>query len=200
MELGYVYIITTHSYFKNDVFKIGCTKNLHKRLKELNASRFENDKFFVKMFWMTKRYYDLESGLHKVLTEYRKNNEFFQCSYQTIEDGLKLYLSEKPIDYIYDDAVLIPAFLHNLKWYDDNTISIYESYQVCLSEDELLHRIKSWLSPLDKCGLFKFAHSSFWEYFISLIKLNFKSQEFSFSSLDSHDEILSNIKNLYIHD
>jgi len=151
------------------------------------------------MFWITKRYYDLESGLHKVLNEYRKNNEFFQCSYQTIEDGLQLYLSEKPIDYIYDDAVLIPAFLHNLKWYDaEHRCSASEQ---TISEDELLHKIKSWLSPLDKFGLFKYAHSSFWEYFISLIKLNFKSQNSKeFSDMDSHDEILNNIKNLYIHD
>jgi hypothetical protein len=169
------------------------------------------------MFWMTKRYFDLECGIHKMLNEYRKNNEFFQCSYEDIEDGIKMYLSQKSIDYIYDDAVLIPALLHNLKWLEtDNTFSIDEDNGVVsiISECELLDKVKFWMSSVDH-GLFKYAHSSFWDSFVSLLKRNFTSSPhnedlasqqrswstplaYSMSRLSIDDNLYKSIRNLFI--
>ena len=196
MELGYVYVITTNLYFKENVYKIGCTKNLYNRLKSINATRLERDKFFIKMFWQTKHYYNLENGLHNALKQYRQNNEFFQCSYDIIETALSNYLSQQPRDYIFDDAVLIPAQCRNLKWFEkENMFTIEEEnimgrtelcsqasqahrpksrgMEIRMNEDALLTEIQKWIYLFGNEKLLKFAHSSFWEKYIVMLKSNF---------------------------
>lgn len=193
MELGYVYVISTPFYLKNNVFKIGCTKNLMKRLKTLNSTRFVdndknyNDEFFVKMFWMTKHYFELESGLHRILKDYRKNNEFFKCSYDEIERAVQMFADEKTIDYIFDDAVLIPAFFHNLKCFTlNNTFSIeIDDVKYILSEQQMLDKVREWLYKIGNERLLKYSHPSFWDKLIDLLKRNFNDNDTSQSILCS---------------
>ncbi len=47
MEVGCVYIITTQLYEPLDIYKIGCTKDINRRLKTMNASRTSFDKFLL---------------------------------------------------------------------------------------------------------------------------------------------------------
>lgn len=191
MELGYVYVITTDLYLKQNVYKIGCTKNLHNRLKSMNATRLNSDKFFIKMFWQTKHYYSLESGLHNVLSQYRQNNELFQCSYDIIETALSNYLSQQPRDYIFDDAVLIPAQSRNLKWFEKEKMFTIEenNIQITMNEDVLLKEIRTWIYLFGNEKLLKFAHSSFWEKYLWMLKSNFAVNDataFSDHSLDKN--------------
>ncbi len=180
MELGYVYVITTNLYLKENVFKIGCTKKLYNRLKSINATRLKSDKFFIKMFWQTKHYYNLECGLHNELKQYRQNNEFFQCSYDIIETALSTYLSKQSRDYIFDDAVLIPAQSRNLKWFEKEKVFTIEeklessnSIQITMNEDMLLKEVETWIYLFGNEQLLKFAHSSFWDKYLWMLKLNF---------------------------
>lgn len=185
MELGYVYIITTNLYLKENVYKIGCTKNLYHRLKSINATRLENDKFFIKMFWQTKHYFNLENGLHNALKGYRKNNEFFQCPYDVIETALSTYLSQQPRNYIFDDAVLIPAKSRNLKWFEkekvftieenriDHMGKLLSKIQIRMNEDMLQKEIQTWIYLFGNEKLLKFAHSSFWDKYLWMLKSNF---------------------------
>ena len=47
-ECGYVYIATSFSDMKQNLFKIGCAKSLKSRLSSLNSSRsFSNSLFFI---------------------------------------------------------------------------------------------------------------------------------------------------------
>jgi len=192
MELGYVYVITTNLYFKENVYKIGCTKNLYNRLKSINATRLERDKFFIKMFWQTKHYYNLETGLHNSLKQYRQNNEFFQCSYDIIETALSNYLSQQPRDYIFDDAVLIPAQSRNLKWFEkENMFTIEEeNIEIRMNEDVLLKEIQKWIYLFGNEKIFKFAHTSFWEKYIMMLKSNFAVNK---NNHEDHEEIFNDI-------
>lgn len=205
MELGVVYVITTNAYIKENIWKIGCTKNLHNRLKTINATRFENDHFFIKMFWQTRHYFNLEQGLHVELKEYRKNNEFFQCPYNLIENALENYLSQKPRDYIYDDAVLIPALSRNLKWFENEKIFTIEenNIEITMNEDTLRQEIKSWIYIFGNQKILKFAHSSFWDKYLWLLKKNFATSiatsiaTFN-QNKDDFDDISSEMANLFL--
>jgi len=206
MELGYVYVITTNLYFKENVYKIGCTKNLYTRLKSINATRLERDKFFIKMFWQTKHYYNLETGLHNALEQYHQNNELFQCSYDIIEKALRNYLSQQPQDYIYDDAVLIAAQFRNLKWFEkENMFTIEEEnimgrMEIRMNEDVLLKEIQKWIYLYGNEKLLKYSHSSFWEKYIVMLKSNFavndmKNNEDIFDLVD--DDISEELSKLF---
>ncbi|MGL5962366.1 MAG: GIY-YIG nuclease family protein [Cetobacterium sp.] len=207
MELGYVYVITTNLYFKENVYKIGCTKNLYTRLKSINATRLEKDKFFIKMFWQTKHYYNLENGLHTTLKQYRQNNEFFQCSYDVIETALSNYLSQQPRDYIFDDAVLIPAQSRNLKWFEkENMFTIEEEsimgrIEIRMNEDVLLKEIQKWIYVFGNEKLYKFAHASFWEKYIVMLKSNFaindKPEELGHNHEIFDNDILEDLSTLF---
>lgn len=177
MELGFVYVITTPEYIKKNIWKIGRTKNLKERLKNMNATRFKDDQFFLKMYWQTRRHVDLETGLHTELEKYRKNNEFFQCSFSDVENALEAYLLQKPRDYIYDDAVLIPARSRNLKWFEkENRFSIKENnIEITMNEDNLRQEIKSWIYLFGNEKILKFAHPSFWDRYVQLLKQNFST-------------------------
>lgn len=202
MELGFVYVISTPMYLKDNIWKIGCTKNLYQRLKKLNATRFKNDYFFLKMFWQTKHYFNLESGLHEVLKKYRQNNEFFQCSFDVIEKALKTYLSQKPQDYIYDDAVLIPALLRKLKWFEkEKLFSIEEdNMEILMNEDRFLEEIKSWIYLFGNERILKFAHSSFWDKYLWTLKKNFNVHNIEENETSEIEDISEYLSALFLND
>lgn len=202
MELGFVYVISTPRYLKDDIWKIGCTKNLYERLKKLNATRFKNDHFFIKMFWQTKHYFNLENGLHGELKKYRQNNEFFQCPFDIIEKALKTYLSQKSQDYIYDDAVLIPALLRKLKWFEQEKIfSIEEdNMEILMNEDKFLKEIKSWLYLFGNERILKYAHSSFWDKYMWMLKKNFNVITETKIEEDEIEDISEYLSILFLND
>jgi hypothetical protein len=140
------------------------------------------------MFWQTKHYYNLETGLHNELKQYRQNNEFFQCSYDIIETALSTYLSQQSRDYIFDDAVLIPAQSRNLKWFEKEKIFTIDKnidfvkIQIKMNEDVLMKEIENWIFLFGNIKLLKFAHSSFWEKYLWMLKSNFAVNDDSASA------------------
>ncbi|CCV02430.1 BRO-like protein [Armadillidium vulgare iridescent virus] len=185
MELGFVYVISTNTYISKNIYKIGCTKNLERRLKTMNATRLYDDRFFIKMFWETKNYFDLETGIHNLLKEYRQNNEFFNCSFEKIEEAVEQYLSGKSTSYIHHDAILFPARERNTKWFPDrkcfeiDTLETKEEkkFTIMMNEERMREEIKTWISPFDKHGMYRFAHGSFWDSLIYVLKKNFLHNE-----------------------
>lgn len=207
MELGFVYVISTPFYLKDNIWKIGCTKNLYERLKKLNSTRLKSDHFFIKMFWQTKHYFNLESGLHRELKKVRQNNEFFQCSYNKIEEALKIYLSKKPQDYIYDDAVLIPALKRNLKWFEkDKIFSIKENdtetaSEIIINEEMFLEEVKSWIYLFGNEKFLKFAHSSFWDKYMWMLKKNFDAAaKIEYNTQETIEDISKCLSSLFLNE
>jgi hypothetical protein len=190
MEVGCVYIITTKLYEPLDIFKIGCTKNLEKRLKTMNASRTEFDKFFVVNRINTFHYFKLERGLHKLLWKSRLNNEFFQCPLDKIENAMREYANLHPF-LLHDDRIVQEAENKNLKWYPEkNVFSIQDAaekesgsekggVEIFLNETRLIQEILLWISIFDKYNFHRFLHTNHFDGIISYLKnvYNVNSQE-----------------------
>lgn len=74
-----VYIISTPSYEKKNIYKIGYTTNLDQRLKEFNTTRLEDDEFQIyKTYSIKPSYHQLETLIHKQFNINRIKNELFQ--------------------------------------------------------------------------------------------------------------------------
>ena len=181
MEIGFVYIITTKLYEPLDIFKIGCTKNIEQRLKTINATRTAFDKFYISNCIKTFHYFKLESGLHHILQKFRLNNEFFQCSINTIDEAISEYVS-KNVFLLHDDQILQEAENKNLKWFPKNdTFSImdlptplngWSTPEIFFNETTLIEEIKQWISIFDKYNLYKFLHPSHFNRIITHFKIN----------------------------
>lgn len=86
---GIVYIITSDIHENNNIYKIGYTINLKRRLEQFNAYRLEEVEplFRVVESFNFKNAYKAEQNIHKKLEEFRINcTEFFKCDLQTIKD------------------------------------------------------------------------------------------------------------------
>jgi hypothetical protein len=164
-----------------DIFKIGCTKNLDRRLKTMNASRTEFDKFFVVNRINTFHYFKLERGLHKLLLKHRLNNEFFQCPLNLIENALREYANLHPF-LLHDDRIIQEAENKNLKWYPEkNIFSIQDEsnfpgngVEIFFNEARLIQEILLWISIFDKYNLHRFLHTNHFDGIISYLKNNFQ--------------------------
>lgn len=175
-ELGYLYIISTNMYLKDNIHKIGFTRHLEKRLKIINSTRILDDKFFIEQVWKTKHYSMIEANLHKILKNYKVNNEFYKCEVVQIEEEIKKFVQTLPVEFFYQDAILILAEKHFLKWYSDKNIFEIKSNSnelILLNETDMLLKIKIWLSPFDRYDLQKFYSKTFWYFFLCLLKKNF---------------------------
>lgn len=171
MEVGCVYIITTQLYEPLDIYKIGCTKDINRRLKTMNASRASFDKFFIVNQIQTFHYFKLEQGLHKLLQKYRLNNEFFQCNVDIIENAISNYANTN-VFMLHDDKIAHVAIEKKLKWFQKNNLfSITDNnLEIFLNESSLINEIKQWLSVFDKHNLYKFLHPSHFYSIISYLK------------------------------
>ncbi len=157
MEVGCVYIITTQLYEPLDIYKIGCTKDINRRLKTMNASRTSFDKFFIVNQIQTFHYFKLEQGLHKLLKKYRLNNEFFQCNVNIIENAISDYANNN-VFMLHDDKIAHVAIEKKLKWFQKNNLfSITDmNLEIFLNESSLINEIKQWLSVFDKHNYINF--------------------------------------------
>ncbi len=88
---GVVYVITTTCYQTKNIFKIGYTKNLERRLTSLNMARTDEDEYFTVFMVASDKAHELEQRIHKELSDYRLsiNKELFSCSLKTILDTIE---------------------------------------------------------------------------------------------------------------
>jgi hypothetical protein len=188
MEVGFVYIITTKLYEPLDIFKIGCTKDLDRRLKSLNATRTSFDQFYVVNCLKTFNYFNLETSLHRLLKKFRLKNEFFQCPLNTIEEAITEYVN-KNVYLLHDDKISEEAQKKNLKWYpESNTFSIYDNgIEIFFNEKIFIQEITTWISMFDKYNLYQFLHSSHFDRIINHLKINHNVNGFNDMDLDNFD-------------
>ncbi len=60
-----------------DIYKIGCTKDINRRLKTMMLVELLLINFLLLIKYQTFHYFKLEQGLHKLLKKDRLNNEVF---------------------------------------------------------------------------------------------------------------------------
>ena len=82
---GFVYVVTTSYLESNDTYKIGYTKNFLQRLDTFNEYRHSSEpQYFIVAIYKTPDARSLETEIHKKLSEYRDEGEFFKCDIKTI--------------------------------------------------------------------------------------------------------------------
>jgi len=185
MLKGCVYVITTQDYEKSNIYKIGCTSNLSKRLKTLNATRIDNDKFKIKTTIHTMTYYELELGIHKILYKYRLNNEFFRCPYFKIINAIREFSKSHPSSFIFFDVILYTAHKNKLTFESGIWSCLDDNIHCNFNDDNMILQIKKWLINYDKYTVFtKFAHYSFWEDILQTLKDYFNVQDSEYINFD----------------
>lgn len=189
MEFGFVYVITTNIYQKKNIYKIGCTKNLNKRITLINATRMEGDKFFIAKFWKTTKYFKLENYIHKYLKDYRKNNEFFECDLDMIENAVIACTKELGYHTFIDDFTIIFGLENKLKWNQSTNlfeISLSDFVKQQMTSEKIILEFKNFLFKNIKSKLIKFESKYFWEQQLNFMKLKFNDN----SSTSSNEEPL----------
>lgn len=83
--MGYVYLIKDNY---NNVYKIGVTKNLNKRIKSLQTGNVCELKLIYS--FKTDYPYRLETMLHNSLKQYREYNEWFNLPIEVVNDFEKI--------------------------------------------------------------------------------------------------------------
>jgi phage anti-repressor protein len=81
-----IYIMTTVSYAKQRLFKIGRAKNIQKRLSSLNTSRVGEDLIYVAYSAICHDASEIERLLHKTLTDLNHEKEWFRCNFHALCD------------------------------------------------------------------------------------------------------------------
>lgn len=87
-QQGYVYVMTTEEYEKRDIYKIGYTEDLVRRLEQFNMSRLEEDQMYVRYSIPVQDARLVEKAIQSKLMSFRKRGEFFQCRLDTIKECL----------------------------------------------------------------------------------------------------------------
>ena len=91
-DIGYIYIIGTNLYDRHgqSIYKIGTTKDVDKRLQQLNNEQGAFEKHVVKYVYKVKRPYKVEHGIHCILDQERVNpkKEGFHAHY--VESNIDL--------------------------------------------------------------------------------------------------------------
>lgn len=177
-ELGYVYVITTKTYECREIYKIGCTKDVKGRLKNLNATRLTSDEFYIKLCVGTHNYFKLESELHKYLAKYRLNNEFFKCSVDIIEHSIAVFANNN-VSTLHFDKIFLKAKEHNLRWFPEKQLFSLkdDSARVFLSEQMLVDEIKLWISDFDLYSLHQYFHPNHFTSIILDLKRTFNHRD-----------------------
>lgn len=73
---GYVYVATTKKMMTKNIYKIGCARDINKRIKQLNNSNFF-EKYRLFYYYKCDDKFKYEKATHKLLKKYRIRNEFF---------------------------------------------------------------------------------------------------------------------------
>lgn len=85
---GYVYILKSHNEVGEDIYKIGFTKNLDKRMSALKTSNLD---LTLLSFFPTFNMNQAEKLLHKSLDSYRVGGEFFILPPDVLNDVSSLF-------------------------------------------------------------------------------------------------------------
>lgn len=171
--LGYVYVITTISYSKNNIVKIGCSKNLKNRLKCFNSVRTHQDCFFIKKYWRTCHYFMLEAYLKNKFSNVWLNNEFYKTDIEEITKAVIEFTNNQTGDFFFKDIIYINMETYSIKW--DNKLNIFmylnDKKDSCFaSEYEMQNKIRDWLSVVDRHGIYTYLADHVFDSLLSILK------------------------------
>lgn len=169
---GLVYVISTNTYFEQNIFKIGFTKCIEKRLKQFNNTRTAEDHFFLCFKHDTISYKELETLVHRNLEPYKLKNELFQLPLHEIEDTINKIVNARFFnhkDVIFDNARLYKLLWSKNMW----LITLEDNLQVFMNDSKTIEYIKEWIKPHDSLNLYRFISDDYYESLLGFLKTNF---------------------------
>lgn len=189
MKSGYVYVISTDLYRGRDIYKIGFTDNLERRMKQFNNTRTDDDQFYIVNCWKTVRYMTLETRIHRALAEHHLKNELFQCPLEKINDTVKQIFNKNSF-FNHHDLVIEAAEAATVKWNQKQGYFSIRSrgIEVMMNEKNMVTEVRNWISVNDKHNLYQFICPSYFDEMISFLKEKY--------STDDVDELVTSVKDM----
>jgi len=176
MKSGYVYVISTDLYRSKDIYKIGFTDNLERRLKQFNNTRTQEDQYYIVNVWKTVKYTTLETCIHQALVSYKLKNELFQCSLTKINDTVKNIFTRNSFFNHYD-IVIEGATLNKAKWNKNHFSIMSGGLEIMMNDKNMIGEVKRWISVSDKYNLYQFICPSYFDDLLSFLKETYSACE-----------------------
>ena len=178
MKSGYVYVISTDLYRGRDIYKIGFTDNLERRMKQFNNTRTHDDQFCIVNCWKTVRYMTLETQIHRALVEHHLKNELFQCPLDKINATVKQIFNKNSF-FNHHDIVIEGAEANRAKWNQKQGYFSIESegIEIMMTEKNMVGEVRKWISVNDKYNLYQFICPSYFDDLISFLKKQYGTDD-----------------------
>lgn len=164
-------MISTDLYKEKDIYKIGFTDNLERRLKQFNNTRTHDDQYYIVNCWKTVRYMTLETRIHQALTSHHLKNELFQCPLDKINQVVKEIFNKNSFFNHYD-LLIEGAEQHKVRWHASrNYFSIEsEGIEIMMNDKCIVDEVRKWISVNDKYDLYQFICPSYFDDLVAFLK------------------------------
>lgn len=181
IKKGFVYVISTAKYYKQDIFKIGFANCIKKRLLQFNNTRTSDDQFTVYLQYETIKYQKLEYLTHQALSKHRLKNELFNVPLITIQETINNIICTGMFnhhDILFDIVQSHNICFTNNTWAITNPPSTNDDTKctIFMNDSEIIHLIRLWLQPYDKYNLYKFISDDYYISLLSFLKSLIKKQ------------------------
>ena len=193
IKKGCVYVISTPFYCQQNIYKIGFTTSIERRLSQFNNTRTTEDNFRVYLKYITINFRKLEKMIHHELSEFQLNNELFKLPLEIIENKIEALISTgcfRHHDILFDYATsyqlsrnksfwVINLELYNLlekynTLLEDNSTVLYnhrhENNLVYFNDETMILYIKKWLKLYDRYNLYQFLSDSYYNSLLVFLK------------------------------
>jgi hypothetical protein len=152
---GFVYLITTKIYSKNNIFRLGRTENLSKRLIAHSSARVKNDDYYYVFIYESEDVELLELLLRRLLKKYREytskdlyilpfhilqpyiqnicdmfHRNVVPITNQLIDDNIDFILNKPPnyIPSIIEPVKLLDPTVESKPLYYEQILDLYKDY------------------------------------------------------------------------
>jgi len=178
MKSGYVYVISTDLYKKKEIYKIGFTDNLERRLKQFNNTRTHDDQYYIVNCWKTVCYMTLETRIHQALASHHLKNELFRCPLDKINEVVR-EIFRKNSFFNHYDLIIEGAEQHKVRWYSNHNYFSIESggIEIMMNDKHIVDEVRKWISVNDKYNLYQFICPSYFDDLVAFMKERYTIKE-----------------------
>lgn len=189
---GFIYVVSTEIYSSKNIYKIGCTKNINRRMTELNFARITDDFFKIFLIFKTFNYFFFENIIHNYYKDKKVYNEFYELDNIDKTKEEILFLIKTHTSKISIHLEITHEFMSNnkIKW---NGKFFVENEIIMFNSDKFLHKIQHYILEKDKYKLSKYLSDDHWKKIIIFAK------QHNYTKHKSEDEnIITVFEKLYI--
>lgn len=188
MNEGYIYLVSTDDYSKKNIYKIGCTKNIDRRISELNFARIPDD--FFKVFFKIKTldYFYFESIIHNFYTHKKVYNEFYELDdiNKVIDEIKNIIITRKSKIILHLEILYNYMHENKIKW---NGNFFVENNNIMYNSEVFINKIKDIIFKSEKYKLSKYMSNTHWNTILSFAKQK---------NLNNEEDYINLFEKLYV--